>query len=965
MSARNLLILCLCVLSLPVRAATLLVTSTADSVAADGNCTLREAIQAMNAGAAVNECAPVTGVFGTSDTIQFNIPAATDPGCNAGTLVCTLLPVSPLPVVSAHSVIIDGTTQPGFAANTNAGTLYPNAEAINASPKIELDGQNAGAGVDGLELSGNGNRVQGLSIVNFASAGINAPGNYTQILGNFLGVRADGITPAGNNVGVVITGRDTQVGHFSTAQWRNLISSNSLYNVAVGPSSQGIVVHGNLIGTDRSGSAAFSVGQNGLITEGSLDEYRGNVIGGLPLNGVVLRGAQNITVAGNAIGIGVGGVALTNGGSGIFITRPAGTLSSSHSIERNGIANNMGDGIEVVDGPGGSPGLLNLHANSIWNNGSLGINLRPSGEVLDTVTANDPAGNLDADAGPNGLQNFPVITAATVNGTGGVDIVFTLDSAANTNYAISTYASASCDGSGHGEGQYWSGISSGSVATDVAGHAAGTISLATMPANWAVGMYVTLLAHRTGGNYETSEFSACMQIAGAVGLPSLAISDVTAVEGNAGTTAFNFTVSLDMVPTAPVSVDWGTSSGTAAPSGDYTGGTGTLSWSAGDTTSRTVTILVNGDTTIESDETFSVVLQNASGATVGDGTGVGTILNDDTPGTAPLITSGTPPGGTQGVPYSFQVTATGTAPVTFSATGLPAGLAIDSGTGLISGTPTTWTPGPVTVTITAANGVLPNATQTFAMTILPQPVATGTLGFSAATYSVGEAAGAATITVSRTGGSSGAVSVEYLTENGTASAGQDYLARSGTFTWADGDATDRTFSIPIINDAAAEPAETVLLRLQNVAGGSVMTQSSATLTLVDDDPTSTAPLITSGTPPGGTQGVPYSFQVTASGTTPITFNAAGLPAGLAIDVNTGLISGTPTTWTPGPVTVTLTAANGVLPNATQTFAMAILPQAVAGDVTPVPTLSELGLLLMGVLVAGASLIGFGRGAIGR
>jgi type VI secretion system secreted protein VgrG len=119
-----------------------------------------------------------------------------------------------------------------------------------------------------------------------------------------------------------------------------------------------------------------------------------------------------------------------------------------------------------------------------------------------------------------------------------------------------------------------------------------------------------------------------------------------------------------------------------------------------------------------------------------------------------------------------------------------------------------------------------------------------------------------------------------------------------------------------------------------------------------------APVITSGVPPGGVVGATYAFQVTATGSAPITFTATGLPAGLAIDPNTGLISGTPTTVTAGPVSVTITASNGAtLPNgtpanATQTFTMAILPPPAVPTAppTPVPMLSPLALAsLSGVL----------------
>ncbi len=112
----------------------------------------------------------------------------------------------------------------------------------------------------------------------------------------------------------------------------------------------------------------------------------------------------------------------------------------------------------------------------------------------------------------------------------------------------------------------------------------------------------------------------------------------------------------------------------------------------------------------------------------------------------------------------------------------------------------------------------------------------GTLQFSAASYSVGEAAGSVSITATRTGGSTGAVGVNYATSNGSATAGSDYTAASGTLNWANGDAANKNFSVVILNDTAVEGAETVALALSNPTGGATLgTPASATLTLTDDD----------------------------------------------------------------------------------------------------------------------------------
>lgn len=111
----------------------------------------------------------------------------------------------------------------------------------------------------------------------------------------------------------------------------------------------------------------------------------------------------------------------------------------------------------------------------------------------------------------------------------------------------------------------------------------------------------------------------------------------------------------------------------------------------------------------------------------------------------------------------------------------------------------------------------------------------GSLSFSSSNYSVGEAAGAATITVNRLGGSSGTVSVNYSTSNGTATAGQDYTSSNGTLFFGNG-VTSQTFTVPITQDLLVEGNETVNLALAGAGGGgSVGSPSTAVLTIVDDD----------------------------------------------------------------------------------------------------------------------------------
>jgi uncharacterized delta-60 repeat protein/uncharacterized repeat protein (TIGR01451 family) len=113
-------------------------------------------------------------------------------------------------------------------------------------------------------------------------------------------------------------------------------------------------------------------------------------------------------------------------------------------------------------------------------------------------------------------------------------------------------------------------------------------------------------------------------------MPLVSINDVSVTEGNSGSTQATFTVSLGYVSTSTVTVDYATVAGSAAAGSDFVSATGTATIPAGQT-STTVSVTVLGDTAVEADETYRVILSNATNAQVGDGEGNGTILNDDVP----------------------------------------------------------------------------------------------------------------------------------------------------------------------------------------------------------------------------------------------------------------------------------------------------------------------------------------------
>ena len=135
-------------------------------------------------------------------------------------------------------------------------------------------------------------------------------------------------------------------------------------------------------------------------------------------------------------------------------------------------------------------------------------------------------------------------------------------------------------------------------------------------------------------------FSAYTCATAGTGNPTISIGNASVLEGNDGLSYANLTVSLSPADnTGPHTVQYATADGTAtAGSGDYNARTGTLTFAAGQT-SQTVTVEVHGDTTVEPNESASVNLSNAVGATIGTATGVATILNDDSV-SAPVFAKG-------------------------------------------------------------------------------------------------------------------------------------------------------------------------------------------------------------------------------------------------------------------------------------------------------------------------------------
>ncbi|MGQ0621299.1 MAG: Calx-beta domain-containing protein [Panacagrimonas sp.] len=342
--------------------------------------------------------------------------------------------------------------------------------------------------------------------------------------------------------------------------------------------------------------------------------------------------------------------------------------------------------------------------------------------------------------------------------------------------------------------------------------------------------------------------------------------------------------------------------GTATAGSDYTTVTTTVNWADSDGSTKTVDIPINNDTLDEADlETVSLRLRNATGVTLGSlTTATLSIADNDEP--AP------PAGAVQFSAATYSVSEAGpVATITITRTGGVFGdgsatfETITGGTAAAGGDYTAvtatvnWLDGDgsartvnipinndtidepdetVNLRLRDALGVTLGTRSTAMLTIAdndePPPPPTGTVQFTAASYSVDETGPVAVVTVTRVGGTFGAGTARFeTTTSGSATAGSDYTAVARTLSWADGDATSKTINISINNDTLNEAAEeTVSLRLRNATGVTLGAVPTATLRIIDDDePTA---------PTGTVQFSNTTYSVNESGgTASITLTRSG------------------------------------------------------------------------------------------
>jgi uncharacterized delta-60 repeat protein len=333
----------------------------------------------------------------------------------------------------------------------------------------------------------------------------------------------------------------------------------------------------------------------------------------------------------------------------------------------------------------------------------------------------------------------------------------------------------------------------------------------------------------------------------------------------AGTASVDYIVRRSGGNAGSVSVDFATAPGSAEAGEDYIHAAGTLSWNDGEYGDRTITVDLIDDELAEQPEDFSMRLSAPTGgAHLASAQSTTTISSEDGAGFLGLLFAPDP----IFVPEAdavYQVFVTrlhgSEGPISIQyrmhAGSATAGVDFVATTGTLS-----WADGETQSRaielqvfddgILEENEVL--EIELFGATGGAAIAASGARQFvviadnergfriSQALLTVSEGGGSIALDVGRIGDWTGAVSVNYATASGTATAGADFTAVSGTLNWADGDGSARTIVINIIEDLIDESNETFSLNLSNPSAGMLLgVNATATITITDNDVNAVVP----------------------------------------------------------------------------------------------------------------------------
>jgi PKD repeat protein len=493
---------------------------------------------------------------------------------------------------------------------------------------------------------------------------------------------------------------------------------------------------------------------------------------------------------------------------------------------------------------------------SLVNNGSGSVLIQGTPTATGTVNLTFTASN---GVSPNATQNFTLVVQAPPAFTSNNAVTFNAnDPTSSFTVTTSGYPPPSIG---------WDSQPPGMTFTDNGNGTATLSGTPTMPGSYPV----TLTATNSGGSLQQT-LTVTVQAAPAV----TSVNAATFTSGTAG----SFTVMTTGGPTPAISTTSTLPAGVTLT--DNGNGTATLASTAA-TAAGSYPITITAANGISPNATQSFTL------TVNPGPA------------APAITSANTAAFTAGTAGSFTVTTTGNPAAAISTTStLPAGVTLtDNGNGTATLASTAATAaGSYPITITAANGVSPNATQNFTLTV--NPVAPVFTSASGTTFAVGTAG---TFSVTTTGN-----------PNAALSATSSPALPSGVTLKDNGDGTATLSGTP-----PAGSQGTYALTIKATNSGGTATQSFV-LTV------NSGLAITSAATASATSGSPFTFTVTTVGTPSPTISRAGtLPPGISFTANangTATLSGTPTAAARGPYPITFTARNST-GTASQAFVLTV------------------------------------------
>lgn len=405
-----------------------------------------------------------------------------------------------------QAIYLDGPGVDGNIIAGNAiGTSADRTMAVSNGTGILITG-GANNTIGGL-VEGASNLISANFMFGILISEVTATGNVIQ--GNLIGTNASGTGPLasfGNEVGIYLFGGPHD----------NLIGGTSpgARNIIAGVRGDGIIlsgiytannsIQGNYLGVDITGSNKIeNFGNDIKFANGAHDNLvggttpgTGNVISGAFRHGIFLseRATRN-AIEGNLIGTNASGTAgIANGNDGIRIDQAwENQIGGEITGAGNVIAFNTSRGVNVT----GDTALDNtIVGNSIYSNGAFEIDLQG-----DLATNNDAH---DSDDGPNGLQNFPVLTSATFNG-GNLTIQGTLSSTPDSLISVAFYASPSDDQNGFAQAQSFLGVHSVQVAPSGVSD-----FVAILPVSVPSGYVISAVA--TGIGSGSSEFSHSVEV---------------------------------------------------------------------------------------------------------------------------------------------------------------------------------------------------------------------------------------------------------------------------------------------------------------------------------------------------------------------------------------------------------------------------------------------------------------------